>query len=218
MADKAGRRKWKDRQRRLNHWTKKYLDGVAPLIVDGDPGFATRRRIMTVKFYLGYGKNRGGEFTTEFSRRMMHPRSRKVSTLTMIATGIARRLRQKQLERKKLTGPGFATFDGKTVMKWMVPYLEEARRKGWKGVVVSGVRTPAYSVHLCFGICGRSFCPGKCAGLASNHNALPTQGRPFGALDVSDYVRFGQIQREIGSPLHNALGAQDPVHFSVSGR
>jgi hypothetical protein len=44
------------------------------------------------------------------------------------------------------------------------------------------------------------------------------QSYPAGALDVSNYYSFGVVARQVGSPLINALGAQDPVHYSVSGR
>lgn len=111
---------------------------------------------------------------------------------------------------------GFGTFDGKTVAAWMVPWLVKSRAAGWHGVVVSGVRTPAYSQQLCYNMCGHPTCPGTCAGIYSNHNMLPSQGYPYGALDVSDYYTFESVQFRIGSPLRNDLPA-DPVHFSVSG-
>lgn len=112
---------------------------------------------------------------------------------------------------------GFATFQGKTVAAWMVPWLEKSQKAGWNGVVVSGVRTPAYSEQLCYNMCNAPTCPGKCAGRYSNHNMTSTQGYPYGALDVSDYDSFERIQFEIGSPLRNDLPI-DPVHFSVSGK
>jgi hypothetical protein len=128
----------------------------------------------------------------------------------------------KHLKHKKDSTPsgggsGFATFDGKTVAAWMVPWLVKSRAAGWDGYVVSGVRTPAYSQSLCYSMCGAPTCPGRCAGIYSNHNMLPTQGYPYGAVDVTDYYDFEAIQFRIGSPLRNALPI-DPVHFSVSGR
>lgn len=112
---------------------------------------------------------------------------------------------------------GFGTWEGKTVAAWMIPWLNKSKTAGWVGTVVSGVRTPEYSQQLCYNMCGAPTCPGKCAGLTSNHNMLPTQGYPYGAIDVSDYDNFERIQFEIGSPLKNDLPV-DPVHFSVSGR
>jgi hypothetical protein len=111
---------------------------------------------------------------------------------------------------------GFATFEGKTVAAWMIPWLEKSRAAGWSGYVTSGVRTPAYSISLCEAMCGAPSCPGRCAGATSNHNMLPSQGYPYGAIDVSDYGNFEAIQSRIGSPLRNDLPI-DPVHFSVSG-
>lgn len=216
MLKRLRKRIVRRRQRRLNNWTKKYLENVTPLIVDGVTGHATKRRIMTVKFYLGYGKKRNARFTSLLVRRMAHPHSQRFGQ--MLATGANRRRQQRQHERNPRTGKGYATYDGKTVPAWTVKYLNQARERGWRGRVVSGVRTEAYSIHLCYNICGRSSCPGKCGGASSNHNMEPDGRYPDGALDVSDYARFGQIMRDIGAPLRNVLGAQDPVHFSPSGR
>jgi len=41
-------------QASLNRFTNRWLENVAPLIVDGEKGFLTNRRIMTAKWYLGY--------------------------------------------------------------------------------------------------------------------------------------------------------------------
>lgn len=107
---------------------------------------------------------------------------------------------------------------GRAIPNWMIPWLDRSYAAGWRGVVNSGVRTPEYSESLCYQICGAPSCPGRCAGRSSNHNMVASQGYPYGAVDLSDYYNFGAIQPRIGSPLRNALGAQDPVHFSVSGR
>ncbi|MGH7267343.1 MAG: hypothetical protein ACREMB_21185 [Candidatus Rokuibacteriota bacterium] len=110
---------------------------------------------------------------------------------------------------------GVGTFDGRACAAWIIPWLEKSRRAGWRGYLVSGYRSPEYSESLCYSMCGAPSCPGRCAGRASNHAG---SAYPAGAVDVSDYANFGAIQRRIGSPLINALGAQDPVHFSISGR
>jgi hypothetical protein len=102
------------------------------------------------------------------------------------------------------------------IPNWMIPWLDKSYAGDWNGVVVSGVRTPAYSQSLCYGMCGHPTCPGTCAGIYSNHNMLPTQGYPYGALDVSDYYTFERVQWAIGSPLKNDL-PYDLVHFSVTG-
>jgi hypothetical protein len=122
---------------------------------------------------------------------------------------------------------GFATFDGRSVAPWMVGlapgpdgkrvnWLQKSRDAGWDGGVVSGVRTPEYSESLCWAMCGAPSCSGTCAGRSSNHNCTGNCPYPTGAIDVSDYIRFAQIQIAIGSPLRNRL-PNDRVHFSVSG-
>jgi hypothetical protein len=108
---------------------------------------------------------------------------------------------------------GLATFDGKVAAAWIVTWLEKSRKAGWTGTVTSGYRTPEYSTSLCIAMCGAPSCPGRCAGASSNHSG---KVYPAGAVDVTDYTRFGQIQPQIGSPLRNDLPI-DPVHYSVSG-
>jgi hypothetical protein len=105
---------------------------------------------------------------------------------------------------------------GRQIPNWMIPWLDKSRAAGWDGVVVSGVRTPAQSQGLCYAMCNAPTCPGKCAGVYSNHNMTSGQCYPSGALDVSDQYEFEQVQFQIGSPLRNNLPL-DTVHFSVSG-
>lgn len=213
----------KELQHSLNRFTNQWLENVTPIGVDGDKGHSTNRRIMTVKWYLGYGK-RDGEVTRLFVRRLRHPRSRLFSTPTMLATARERRRQQKvhALIEKDIAGfKGAVMYDGKPVPKWMVPWLDKARHhkgagRAWAGSVVSGVRTPAHSVELCIGICGKASCPGLCAGVSSNHNATPPVEDGEGAIDVTDFVRFGEIMQAIGAPLRNDL-PRDRVHFSRTG-
>src|SRR5262245_44265048 len=104
---------------------------------------------------------------------------------------------------------------GRPVARWIAEWLEKSYRAGWRGYVTSGWRDPAYSESLCYNMCGAPSCPGRCAGRSSNHSGSIY---PAGAVDVTSYYTFAAIQVRIGSPLHNSLGAQDPVHFSYSGR
>jgi Putative peptidoglycan binding domain len=207
-------------QKGLNRFTERYLEGVGPIIVDGIKGHATARRIATVKYHLGYtGKaQRSATVKPEFVRRMRHPRSPRRSNPAMLARAFARRAKQRKAARASAAPrTGVATFDGRPVAAWLKPYLEWARQNGWKGTLNSGFRDPAYSEKLCISMCGAPSCPGRCAGRASNHVG---SSNPAGAIDVSDYVTFGQLMRRCPySPrIFNALGAQDPVHFSASGR
>jgi hypothetical protein len=211
----------------MNAFTREYLKGVNPLRVDGERGFATNRRILTVKYYLGYSKylksaaHPGGRDSTWRPitvRRLRHPRSLKFSSAKMLATAYFRRRRQRRRYEESLNNvtSGVGYFDGRQVANWMIPYLKWARANGWQGSVNSGWRSPQYSQQLCYAMCGAPSCPGKCAGLASNHVGSE---KPRGAVDVSDYYRFGQLMTRCPySPrIFNGLGSRDPVHFSASG-
>ena len=112
-------------------------------------------------------------------------------------------------------GGDVVQWEGKPVVEWIAYWLERSRKAGWSGVVNSGYRSPEYSEQLCYSICNAPSCPGRCAGRSSNH-CLKGDGQ--GAVDVSEPDQFAAIQRKIGSPLFNALGAADPWHFSKSGR
>jgi hypothetical protein len=202
----------------LNRWTERWLTRVPKLQVDGDKGPATNRRIMTVKWYLGYEGERDGKVTETFKRRMAQPRNPFRSSPAQVARGIARRRRQDQEAHDDLhPRPGVSTYDGRPCAAWLRPYLVWAKEQGWQGTLVSGWRDPVYSEQLCYRMCGAPSCPGRCAGRASNHSGSE---KPKGALDVSDYTRFGQLmQRCPHQPrIFNALGPADPVHFSASGR
>lgn len=209
-------------QRSLNKFTKKYLRGVTPLIVDGDKGKATNTRIKTAKYYLGYSRTkRDAKVTSEFVRRLRHPHSGRYSLSRMLLTAAGRRAKQRlryhQQQAASHVTSGVTRYDGVPVAAWLVPYLQWARENDWQGHLMSGYRTPEYSDSLCRRMCGAPKCPGRCAGRDSNHSGSV---KPRGALDVSDYVKFGQLMQKCPySPrIHNALGAQDPVHYSESGR
>jgi hypothetical protein len=121
--------------------------------------------------------------------------------------------------RRRLLKPrssGFVWMDGKQVCGWIANELERARKAGrWKGYITSGYRTPQHSQALCYAMCGRPSCPGRCAGTASNHTRGP--GFPLGAVDVTDYFTLQDECRRLGLRIHNALPS-DRVHFSNSGR
>lgn len=210
----------RDAQRTLNRFCKAYLLGVTPLRVDGVKGHATNSRIQAVKYYLGYGK-RDSSYKSLFVRRMRHPHNRGYFPANgeMYRTGWKRRTRQRTLWRRNHSHPtsGVGSYDGVRCALWLIPYLQWARAHGWRGRLVSGWRDPVYSESLCYRMCGRPSCPGRCAGRASNHSGSV---KPHGACDVSDYSRFGSLMRSCPySPrIFNALGAQDPVHYSASGR
>jgi hypothetical protein len=90
-------------QASLNRFNNEWMEGgFDPIAVDGVKGPGTNSRIMRVKYYLGYGSNRNAAVTSEFVRRMRHPRDPRYSSKTMIGTGIRRRREFKeQLEQQK---------------------------------------------------------------------------------------------------------------------
>jgi len=189
-------------------------------MVDGIKGHATARRIVTVRYYLGYAgkEQRSSKVDPKLVRRMRHPRSLRHSGAAMLARAATRRKQQRKAARAAAAPQaGVTTFDGRPIAAWLKPYLDWARVHGWKGTLNSGWRDPEYSEQLCRNICGAPTCPGRCAGKTSNHAGSI---KPAGALDVTDYARFGELMRRcpIQPRIFNALGAQDPVHFSVTGR
>lgn len=111
-------------------------------------------------------------------------------------------------------GTRIVTFDGHPCVEKAAYWCDRARRDGkWGGSLVSGYRSPAYSQQLCYAMCGAPSCPGRCAGLSSNHTRTSYPGP---AVDVSDYGRFESAMSSYGNPLWNDL-PYDPVHFSPSG-
>lgn len=111
-------------------------------------------------------------------------------------------------------GDGLITVDGRQVATAVGLEVRRIREGGrWKGYVVSGYRTPAYSEQLCYRMCGRPSCPGRCAGRNTNH---ARKGGRNGAVDVTDYITFRLECRRLGSWLENHL-PYDLVHFSDSG-
>ena len=212
-------------QRALNFFTKKYLLGYAPLRIDGQMGRLTRKRIRQVKFYLGYKGPLTSSANEGFRSRLHHPKSLRYSSPARLRLAAQRRLEQrrdwKRNHRIAVRTTGVGTYDGKPCANIAIRYLEYARSydgpgRPWQGTLGSGWRDPIYSRKLCRIMCGRDSCPGRCAGLASNH--VGSTALRF-AVDVSDYVRFAEIMRScpLQPRIFNALGARDPVHFSPSG-
>jgi len=208
----------KDLQRDLNRFTDKFLEEFPELIVDGDRGPLTNKRIVGCKFYLGYegGRQRSMRLTAQFRRRLGRPTSAELTPPEMIGLGKERRRDQHERARLPLEA-GATRFDGRPVANWMKPYLEFARKNGWAGTVTSGFRDPAESEQLCIRQCGAPSCPGTCAGRKSNHSG---NKKPKGAIDVSDISTFGRLMEScpLKPQIFNALGAADPEHFSATGR
>ena len=146
--------------------------GLGKLIVDGEVGPATKKRIRQAKHYLGYtGTARKTTVVDdEFLERLAHPRSVRRSSPRMLARAAQRRRKQRKAAKlSRALADRRRPFDGEPVAAWMKPYLVWARENGWKGTLNSGWRDPVHSERLCFDICGAARCPGRCAGRTSNH-------------------------------------------------
>lgn len=111
--------------------------------------------------------------------------------------------------------PDVGVFDNKPCAAWLIPYLQWARDRGWRGVLNSGWRDPVKSEGICMDMCGAPSCPGRCAGRLSNHSGSV---KPKGAVDVSEYTHFAQLMASCPySPrIFNDL-PNDRVHFSATG-
>ena len=206
-------------QTALNAFSSKHLVGLGALIVDGEIGPATKKRIRQAKHYLGYTGTARKTATVddEFLRRLKHPHSVRHSSPRMLARAAQRRRKQRKAAKlSRAPRSGVDRFDGEPVAAWMKPYLEWARENGWKGTLNSGWRDPGHSERLCYDICGAAKCPGRCAGRDSNHVG---KVKPAGSIDVSDPGTFGALMKRCPyePKLCNRLGAKDPWHFSVSG-
>lgn len=198
--------------------------GYTRLQLDGEMGRLTRKRIEQIKYLIGYERQFVNDtVTNNFKHRMRHPSDTKNTwgqSRATVKRGRKRRMRRRAWVLRNrvqaVATSGVGSFDGRPVAKAAIPLLQWARANGWRGGLVSGWRDPKYSQQLCFNMCGRPSCPGKCAGLASNHVGSTPQR--FG-IDVSDYTNFGRIiaRCPLSPKIHNALGARDPVHFSPSG-
>lgn len=102
------------------------------------------------------------------------------------------------------------------IANWIIPHIWDIWNAGWRGVVTSGYRSPDDQCRACIGVCDNcGGCPGRCAAPGtSNHQRYVYPG---GAIDVTNYYLFGAKARQVGAPLRNTLGSQDPVHFSEPG-
>jgi len=212
-------------QTELNKFTHAHPRlGFVDLIVDGNNGTHTRNRLREVKHMLGYmPENLGDPVNDNFYKRLHHPE--RVEPRWGVTSVTVKRSKKNMAQRRRWVlrnkaraylKPGVGSFDGIVVAKSVIPVLQWCRQHGWHGRLVSGYRTPAYSEQLCYRMCGRPSCPGRCAGRATNH-AYATASR-F-AVDVSDYVNFGHIVAScpLRPHIHNDL-PNDRVHFSPSGR
>lgn len=213
----------RDLQRAANFICSKHGFDWRVVPVDGDCGPLTIKAVHFAGWLYGL---RGKELKRimpntgigkVIQRRLRHQKRRAPIHVVLKARRKKKRKRLRKLHKKRAE-TGLVMFDGVWVAAWIGHWLVKSRQAGWKGTAISGYRDPAYSEQLCYQMCGAPRCPGRCGGRYSNHagKGINVNG-DAGAVDVTDYVNFGRIQRQIGSPLKNTLGAQDPGHFSFSG-
>lgn len=102
---------------------------------------------------------------------------------------------------------GVGNFEGQQVAGWIVPYLQYARKHGWKGQITSGFRSFEDQTRIWNSGVRPAARPGT-----SNHE---NPNFPGGAVDVSDAAQLDEILRTYpGKRLLKWAGAKDPVHFS----
>lgn len=225
------------RVKKLQQGIRKTLKGhgfdmwAKAVIVDGRPGPMTFKMARLAGSMQGLsevqlGKIRGGKVLRHAEEILTHQKERSPE---MIRRAKKRDPRFDRIRQHILHPPDdpdhINVFEGVAVAAWMVGkdagpggshvnWLQKIRDAGWHGVVVSGARTAEHSEELCFAMCNQPSCPGTCAGRSSNH--VVDSGYDDGAVDVSEYTRFGECARRVGAPLQNDLPA-DPVHYSPSG-
>jgi hypothetical protein len=212
----------KQLQTELNTFSARHKDlGRMKLRVDGTMGDLTKKRIHEAKWDLGYLEI-NATVNENFFKRLHHPtevHNDWHQDKAAVARGKSRRRKRrlwvKRNQFRSYLKRGVSRFDGVPVAKTAIPVLEWCRKHGWKGTLVSGYRTPAYSESLCYAMCGRPSCPGRCAGRATNHAyADPSRF----AIDVSDYINFAHVVAKcpLHPKIHNSL-PNDRVHFSPQG-
>lgn len=211
-------------QSALNRFVQDHKQlGHSALRVDGDWGRLTKKLFRDVQYDIGYLRENTLKVPDDnFFKRANHPNQVEPKwgqTRDAVKRGQRRRAeRRKAVLRNRFRAylkPGVGHFDGVPVAKTAIPVLEWCRAHDWHGTLVSGWRSGPYSESLCYRMCGRPSCPGKCAGRSTNHTGT---GPDRFAMDVSDYIKFGEVVAEcpIRPHVHNSL-PNDRVHFSPQG-
>jgi hypothetical protein len=188
------------------------------LKLDGHPGPATDTAIRKTRYYLGLGSEHWQSNPLEVSNaflRLINDPYQGVRRRRRLAAKRrkARVKRWKDSRRPPAPKGGLVYFDGKRCAAWIAVWLVKVRSHGVAFSLTSGYRDPAYSESLCYRMCGRPRCPGKCAGSSSNHSGIYF---PHGAADVTNFWAVRAKLRQLGAPLTNHL-PYDPVHVSNSG-
>lgn len=154
--------------------------------------------------------------TARRNNREAQDNLKRIRTLRKARSRANRLARIARHNRRVIGKTGLMWMNGRAVPRWIYDELQKAKGYGWRGYVVSGVRTSAYSRSLCFAMCGAPKCPGRCAGVDSNHNADPPYAYPDGAVDVTDFRTLFNICERHDLRIKNRL-PNDRVHFSARG-
>jgi hypothetical protein len=159
------------------------------LKLDGHPGPATDTAIRKTRYYLGLGSEHWQsnplEVSNAFLRLIKDPYQGDRRRRRLAAKRRKARVKRwKDSRRPPAPKGGLVYFDGKRCAE-----------------------------SLCYRMCGRPRCPGKCAGSSSNHSGIYF---PHGAADVTNFWAVRAKLRQLGAPLTNHL-PYDPVHVSNSG-
>lgn len=104
-------------------------------------------------------------------------------------------------------------FEGTKVAAWMVPALQYARQKGWKGHLTSGLR----STDLQRTLYARYQAGGAIAAKPGQSNHEIQNG---GAFDATDAQQLYEILKSFNGkrPIYApTVGLRDSVHFSLNG-
>src|SRR5262245_25274815 len=92
--------------------------------------------------------------TARKNRREARHKRRRIHTLRGARKRANRLARIARHNRRVFGKSGLTWVNGRAVPNWIAGELTRARAYGWRGYVVSGVRTSAYSERLCFAMCG----------------------------------------------------------------
>ena len=105
-------------------------------------------------------------------------------------------------------------YDGHQVQAWIIPALEWAKQNGWKGKVVSGIRSPELQAEL--------YAKYKAGGnIAAKPGQSNHDARNKGAVDVSNPEELAAILKNypgLAPKWGYAVMGKDKPHFSLNGR
>lgn len=222
-----------DFQRALDRELKHFKFPWRKIVIDGKAGAKTFDAANMVAWLKGFSDDeliKIGKRQQVSVRDLMILEGQERRSPAMVLRSRKRRRKARKLRYEHhhpgpqpIPGSPYKTpLDGHEVPIWIAEILLAARSTGaWGGVVISGVRTPAYSEQLCLNMCGAPSCSGMCAGRSSNHACPPSgEGVPYeGAVDVTDYYGLRHYCEAHAPQLRGGgqVLPRDLPHFSHVG-